>query len=249
MSLGLLPVEPIAFTSLTAGIVTILLLVKLKLARTIRSVGEELQSNENRLSNYRDYRNYLTGKERATGLKKLDSVLSSLRFVGKYRLFLRKKQRAQVEAYAKRADDQKLFLERFVHAYSTREIERSKEFFQSRPFDKDQLQAIVKKETYNLVLASAGSGKTRTLTARVAYTVRSGAIQNEILALAYTKSAKEEMRHRLKDEYGIVDANVRTFHSLGLEIAKLSPNFRTGVAGNQQQPEIIRKVRDRFCFD
>jgi DNA helicase-4 len=191
----------------------------------------------------------LTGKERATGLKKLDPVLSSLRFVGKYRLFLRKKQRAQVEAYAKRADDQKLFLERFVNAYSTREIERSKEFFQSRPFDKDQLQAIVKRETYNLVLASAGSGKTRTLTARVAYTVRSGATQHEILALAYTKSAEEEMRHRLKNEYGIVEANVRTFHSLGREIAKLSPNFRTGVAGNQQQPEIIRKARDRLRSD
>jgi len=247
---GLSLAEPVAIVSLTVLIIIILLfLLELKLTRAIGFVGEQLKSNESELSGYRDYGNYLQGKERATTLKKLESVFSSLYFVGRFHLFLRKRHRALVAAYSKRADSQKTFLERFVHEYSMREVERSNDFFGTRPFDKDQLEAIVKRETYNLVLASAGSGKTRTLTARVAYTVKRGANQHDILALAYTKSAEEEMRGRLKDEYGIVDANVRTFHSLGREIAKLSPNFRTGVADNQQQPEIIRRSCDRLRSD
>ena len=250
MLVGVSLAEPVAIVSSTVLILIILIfLLELKLTRTIRSVGEQLQSNESQLSGYHDYNNYLQGKDRATGLRKLDSVFSSLHFVGRYQLFLRKRHRALVADYSKRADSQKTFLERFVHEYSMREVERSKDFFGTRPFDKNQLEAIVKKETYNLVLASAGSGKTRTLTARVAYTVKRGANQHDILALAYTKSAEEEMRNRLKEEYGIGDANVRTFHSLGREIAKLSPNFRTGVADNQQQPEIIRQSCDRLRSD
>lgn len=250
MLVGLLPAEPVVTASLTVLILIILLfLLELKLARTIGFVGEQLQSNESQLSGYRDFNNYLQGKERAAGLKKLDSVFSSLRFVRRYRVFLRKQQRALVGAYSKRTEDLKMFLEQFVHEYARREVERSNDFFEGRPFDRDQLEAIVKEDTYSLVLASAGSGKTRTLTARVAYTVKRGANQHDILALAYTKSAEEEMRNRLKREYGIVDANVRTFHSLGREIAKLSPNFRNGVADNQQQPEIIRKSCDRLRSD
>ena len=173
MLVGLSLAEPVAIVSLTVLIIIILLfLLELKLTRAIGFVGEQLKSNESELSGYRDYGNYLQGKERATTLKKLESVFSSLYFVGRFHLFLRKRHRALVAAYSKRADSQKTFLERFVHEYSMREVERSNDFFGTRPFDKDQLEAIVKRETYNLVLASAGSGKTRTLTARVAYTVK-----------------------------------------------------------------------------
>jgi len=140
-------------------------------------------------------------------------------------------------------------LKRFVEEYVRREVESFKDFFKGRPFDREQLEAIVKKDTYSLVLASAGSGKTRTLTARIAYLVRRGVDQHGILALAYTRTAEEEMRGRLKTEYGIVEADVRTFHSLGRELSKLSPNFRTGVASNQHQPEIIKEARDRLRSD
>jgi len=247
---GLSLAEPVAIVASTVLILIIpLLLLELKLTRTISFVDERLQTTESQLSSYRDFNNYLQGKERAAGRRNLEHVFSSLRFLGKYRVFLRKRHRQLVGAYSKRAEDLKTFLERFVHDYSLKAVERSNDFFEGRLFDGDQLEAIVKRETYNLVLASAGSGKTRTLTARVAYTVKRGANQHDILALAYTKPAEEEMRNRLKNEYGIVEANVRTFHSLGREIAKLSPNFRPGVADNQQQPEIIRKSCDRLRSD
>jgi DNA helicase IV len=226
-----------------------LLLLELKLTRTIRFVGTQLQAIEGELSRYQDYINYLQGKERAEQLKKLDTVSRSLHHVLRHRVFLRKLQRNTVEVLSNRADELKVFLERFVHEYTRKEIERSKDFFEGRPFDKDQLEAIVKKDTYSLVLASAGSGKTRTLTARIAFTVKHGANSRDILALAYTRSAQEEMRSRLKNEYDIADTKVRTFHSLGRELARRSPNFRTGVADNQQQPEIIRTACDRLRSD
>ncbi len=242
--------EPIvAISSVALVLVVLLLVLELKLTKTIDFVGQELQASERQLSDYRDFNRYLQGRERTAQTKRLDSVSGSLRFLRRYRAFLRKQQRTLVESHAKRAGDLKVFLKRFVDEYVRREVERSKDFFVGRPFDGDQLEAIVKKDTYSLVLASAGSGKTRTLTARIAYMVKREADQHSILALAYTRSAEEEMRSRLKSEYGIVDADVRTFHSLGRELAKLSPNFRTGVADNQQQSEIIRKSCDRLRSD
>lgn len=225
----------------------IYLLFRWEFARTTRSVGEQLQAIEGRLLGCRDFTNYLPGKERATRLKELNSLASSLSLLGKYQVLFGKRQRDLIAGYTGRIESLKAFLARFVSEFARKEIERSKDFFEHRPFDKDQLEAIVKRENRSLVLASAGSGKTRTLTARVAYTVRQGAEPRDILALAYTRSAEEEMRNRLRGEYGIADTNVRTFHSLGREIAKLSPNFRTGVADNQQ--ELVGKACDRLRAD
>lgn len=232
----------VAIASVALILVVLLFVLELKLARTIHFVDEELQASERQLSDYRDFNRYLKRRERTEQLIRLDSVFGSLRYLRRYGVFLRKQLRARVELHAKRAEDLNVFLKRFVDEYVRREVESSNDFFMSRPFDRDQLEAIVKKDTYSLVLASAGSGKTRTLTARIAYLVKREADQHSILALAYTRTAEEEMRSRLKSEYGIVDADVRTFHSLGRELAKLSPNFRTGVANNQQQPEIMKEA-------
>src|SRR5207245_9024013 len=106
-----------------------LLLLELKLARTISFVDERLQSTESQLSSYRDFNNYLQGKERAAGRRNLEHVFSSLRFLGRYRVFLRTRHRPLVVAYVKRAEDLQTFLERFVNVYSFQEVERSNDFF------------------------------------------------------------------------------------------------------------------------
>lgn len=66
------------------------------------------------------------------------------------------------------------------------------------------------------VLAGAGTGKTRSITHRIAYGVASGAYQaDHILALTFTTKAAAEMGHRLRD-LGVTGVQTRTFHSAAL---------------------------------
>jgi len=68
-----------------------------------------------------------------------------------------------------------------------------------------------------LVLAGAGSGKTRTLTYRVAWLLSQGVRPGEILLLTFTNKAAKEMLHRVQDLTGIEPGRFwgGTFHSMG----------------------------------
>ena len=86
-----------------------------------------------------------------------------------------------------------------------------------------------------LVVAGAGSGKTRVLTSRIAYLINQKAVSPfEILAITFTNKAAEEMRHRVVDLVGPVADKmwVSTFHSACVRILRqasdeigFSPNF------------------------
>ena len=87
-----------------------------------------------------------------------------------------------------------------------------------------------------LIVAGPGTGKTRTLTHRIAYLCAElGVFPEQCLAITFTRRAAEELRHRLDGLLGPVadDVTVATFHSLGLAILRenaaavgLSPDFR-----------------------
>ena len=81
----------------------------------------------------------------------------------------------------------------------------------------DQFNAVTAPPGPLLVLAGAGSGKTRTLTYRVAYLLSQGVRPGEILLLTFTNKAAKEMLHRVHDLTGIEPARFwgGTFHSLG----------------------------------
>jgi len=68
-----------------------------------------------------------------------------------------------------------------------------------------------------LILAGAGSGKTRTLTFRVAYLLSKGVRPSEILLLTFTNKAAKEMLHRVHDLTGVEPGRFwgGTFHSIG----------------------------------
>ncbi|MGB7447973.1 MAG: UvrD-helicase domain-containing protein, partial [Ornithinimicrobium sp.] len=67
-----------------------------------------------------------------------------------------------------------------------------------------------------VVLAGAGTGKTRAITHRVAYGVRSGALHApRVLAVTFTARAAGEMRTRLR-ALGVPGVQARTFHSAAL---------------------------------
>ena len=98
----------------------------------------------------------------------------------------------------------------------------------------EQFAAVTAPPGPLLVLAGAGSGKTRTLTYRVAYLLSQGVKPGEILLLTFTNKAAKEMLHRVYDLTGIEPARFwgGTFHSLGNralriygEAIKLPKNF------------------------
>ncbi|MHC4870953.1 MAG: ATP-dependent helicase [Planctomycetota bacterium] len=64
-----------------------------------------------------------------------------------------------------------------------------------------------------LVVAGAGSGKTRVVTSRIAHLINSGINDYNILALTFTNKAAREMAQRVEDMVGPIRALVTTFHS------------------------------------
>ncbi|MDY0361474.1 MAG: ATP-dependent helicase [Desulforegulaceae bacterium] len=74
-----------------------------------------------------------------------------------------------------------------------------------------------------LVVAGAGSGKTRTLTAKIAHLVNSGFDSRKILAITFTNKAADEMKQRLFEITGLDEISfpwVRTYHSACYKIFK-----------------------------
>ncbi len=81
----------------------------------------------------------------------------------------------------------------------------------------EQFNAVTAEPGPLLVLAGAGSGKTRTLTYRVAYLLSQGVKPSEILLLTFTNKAAKEMLHRVQELTGIEPGRFwgGTFHSIG----------------------------------
>ncbi|MSU66651.1 MAG: ATP-dependent helicase [Opitutus sp.] len=81
----------------------------------------------------------------------------------------------------------------------------------------EQFHAVTAEPGPLLVLAGAGSGKTRTLTYRVAYLLSLGVRPSEILLLTFTNKAAKEMLHRVQELTGVEPGRFwgGTFHSIG----------------------------------
>src|ERR1700722_18459438 len=113
-----------------------------------------------------------------------------------------------------------------------------------------QREAVEALDGRVLVLAGAGVGKTRVLTARIAHLIASGrARPHEILAVAFTNKASREMRERIGLLTGLVEGMpwMGTFHSIGAKILRrhaelvgLKPNFT--ILDTDDQIRLLKQV-------
>ena len=113
--------------------------------------------------------------------------------------------------------------------------------------NKEQKEAVLHIDGPCLVLAGAGSGKTKVLTTRIANMINSGINSYNILAITFTNKAAKEMRDRINNIVSENHAFVGTFHSFGLKVIRenfetlgLSRNFT--IIDTDDQANIIKKI-------
>lgn len=93
-----------------------------------------------------------------------------------------------------------------------------------------------------VILAGAGSGKTTTITRRIAYQVATRTFSPEsILAVAFTRKARTEMRKKLA-AYGITDVNVQTIHAAAYQQLRWLGKRPPEVLGEGDKQELMKGV-------
>ena len=112
----------------------------------------------------------------------------------------------------------------------------------------EQKEAVLSTDGPIIVLAGAGSGKTRVLTYKTAYLIDKGVSENNILLVTFTNKAANEMKERITKLLGTKHSvAVATFHSLCAKILRIDGKY-VGLSSNfviydeQDQKEAVKDV-------
>ncbi len=86
----------------------------------------------------------------------------------------------------------------------------------------EQYRAVTTTDGAILIIAGAGSGKTRVITFRIAHMLDKGIPQSQILALTFTNKAAKEMSDRIRDltQKKLQNLTVSTFHAFGVKVLR-----------------------------
>lgn len=111
----------------------------------------------------------------------------------------------------------------------------------------EKQKEIVESDAPNiLVVAGAGSGKTRVLTERVKYLISKGVEPHNIIAITYTNMAAEEMKLRLADVPTIGDVFIGTIHSFANKLMGGSGQLYE-IFDFEKDVELHRQIITRYC--
>lgn len=122
--------------------------------------------------------------------------------------------------------------------------------------NKDQIKPVLDTEGAVLVIAGAGSGKTRVLTSRIAYLIlEKGVSPSNIMAITFTNKAAGEMKERL----GLIvndisDMWVSTIHSMCVrilrrDIDKIGYDKNFSIYDETDKDKVLKRVFEQFGYD
>ena len=116
----------------------------------------------------------------------------------------------------------------------------------------EQRAAVLHRGAPLLLLAGAGSGKTRVVTVRIAHLIANGAAPESILGVTFTNKAAEEMRQRIRatlpdDPEGARAVTLSTFHALGVRIlreagGKVGVRHPFTILDSEDQQQLVRSI-------
>ncbi len=120
-----------------------------------------------------------------------------------------------------------------------------------------QREAVLKTDGPLLILAGAGSGKTKVLTTKIAYLIEEkGVSPTNILAITFTNKAAKEMKSRLINLIGSVanHCQVSTFHSFGLKLLRenyelLGYDKNFCIMDSDDSLSVIKKIMKEMGID
>ena len=109
--------------------------------------------------------------------------------------------------------------------FDSESIYIEKDFIHSLNLNEKQREAVLYFDSPLLIIAGAGTGKTKTLISKIAVLIRGGVEPSRILAITFTNKAAEEMKRRVCDlvphSYGLW---CMTFHAFGARLLKMHHN-------------------------
>ena len=143
---------------------------------------------------------------------------------------------------------------RYNDEFVATELTRYAPFFDDldgRSLSDQQRESCIRLEDSNLLIASAGSGKSATMVGKVAYVLDKELYQpEEILFLAYNRTAAQELKERIAHQLGVppedLQCKVTTFHALGRGIIELvesrPPQLANWVDHPAGEARVIAKI-------
>lgn len=118
--------------------------------------------------------------------------------------------------------------------------------------NEEQKQAVLHGESPCMVLAGAGSGKTRVLTGRIAFLVDNGIPADSILAITFTNKAAQEMRNRISSLIpGFNGQWIQTFHAacyrmLRMDIKELGYDSHFTIMDDHESKTLLKNIQKDY---
>lgn len=143
---------------------------------------------------------------------------------------------------------------RYNENFVVHELQKFEEFFADLgglSLSQEQREACIRLEDNNLLVASAGSGKSATMVGKVAYVFEKGLYDpSEILVLAFNKSAADELKERIAKQLDVdkeaLECRVTTFHALGRGIIEEAEGRPPQLANWVEHPAGEARVIDKI---